>query len=70
MTRSVTLDFEFSGPVKSPFGGEISIGFSATGKINREDFGITWNEAMPEGGLVVGQEVKINLDVEADLTTD
>jgi polyisoprenoid-binding protein YceI len=70
VTQPVTLDFEFSGPVRSPFGGEISIGFSATVKINREDFGIAWNEAMPEGGLVVGQEVKINLDVEADLTPD
>jgi polyisoprenoid-binding protein YceI len=66
-TRPVTLEFEYFGPVKSPFGGEITIGFAAAGKINRDDYGISWNEAMPDGGLVVGKEVKITLDVEADL---
>jgi polyisoprenoid-binding protein YceI len=56
--------------VKSPFGGEITIGFAATGKINREDYEISWNETMPEGGVVVDKEVKITLDVEADLVTE
>jgi polyisoprenoid-binding protein YceI len=69
-THLLTLEFEYFGPVKSPFGGEITIGFAATGKINREDYDISWNEKMPEGGVVVGKEVKITLDVEADLVTD
>jgi polyisoprenoid-binding protein YceI len=64
------LEFEYFGPVKSPFGGEITIGFAATGKINREDYGVAWNEAMPDGGVVVGKEVKITLDVEADFITE
>jgi polyisoprenoid-binding protein YceI len=66
----LTLEFEYSGPVKSPFGGEITIGFAATGKINREDYGVAWNEAMPDGGVVVGKDVKMTLDVEADLITE
>jgi polyisoprenoid-binding protein YceI len=69
-THSLTLEFEYFGPVKSPFGGEITIGFAATGEINREDYGIAWNEAMPDGGVVVGKEVKITLDVESDLITE
>ena len=69
-TCPLTLEFEYLGPVKSPFGGEITIGFAATAKINREDYGVAWNEAMPDGGVVVGKEVKITLDVEADLITE
>jgi polyisoprenoid-binding protein YceI len=68
--QPLTLQFEYFGPVKSPFGGEITIGFAATGKINREDYEISWNETMPEGGVVVDKEVKITLDVEADLITE
>ncbi len=69
-TQPLTLEFEYFGPVKSPFGGEITIGFAATGKINREDYEISWNETMPEGGVVVDEEVKITLNVEADLITE
>lgn len=67
ITRPVTLDAEFSGPVKGTE-GELSIGFSGTATINREDFGITWNVGLEDGGVVVGKEVKIYIDVEADLT--
>ncbi len=69
-TQPLTLEFEYFGPVKSPFGGEITIGFAAAVKINREDYGVAWNETMPEGGVVVDQEVKITLGVEADLITE
>jgi polyisoprenoid-binding protein YceI len=68
--RPVTLDFEFSGPVKSPFSGIMCIGFSATGKVIRGDYGMTWNETMEGGGVVTGTEVRINMEVEADLMTD
>ena len=69
-THPITWEFGYFGPVKSPFGGEITIGFATTGKINREDYEISWNETMPGGGVVVGKEVKITLDVEADLVTE
>jgi len=70
--RPVTLDFEFSGPVKSPFSGITCIGFSATGKVMRGEYGITWNEKMggKGGGVVTGTEVRINIEVEADLMND
>ncbi len=67
VTRPVTLEVEYAGPIKSPFGAT-SLGFSVTTIINREDFGMTWNETM-EGGVMVGRDVEITLDVETDLTT-
>jgi len=67
--RLVTLDSEFSGPVKSPFSGITCIGFSATGKVNREDYGMTWNAAMEGGGVVTAKDVQIHMEVEADLMT-
>jgi len=67
--RPVTLDFEFFGPVKSPFSGITCVGFSATGKVNREDYGMTWNAAMEGGGVVTGKDVQIHMEVEADLMT-
>jgi polyisoprenoid-binding protein YceI len=67
--KPVTLDSEFFGPVKSPFSGTTCIGFSAAGKINREDFGMTWNAAMEGGGVVTARDVHIHMEVEADLVT-
>jgi polyisoprenoid-binding protein YceI len=69
ITRPVTLDVEYFGPVKSPFSGISCVGFMGTAKINREDFGMTSNIEM-EGGFVVGKEVQITFDVQADLATD
>jgi polyisoprenoid-binding protein YceI len=69
ITRSVTLDAVYCGPEKSPF-GETSIGFTAKTTINREDYGIIWNMALESGGVMVGKEVHIYLDIEADLTSD
>lgn len=66
ITRPVVLDAEYVGPIKSPY-GETSIGFAAATKINREDYGIKWNEAMEGGGVIVGKDVEITVDVEADL---
>ena len=67
ITNPATLEADYFGPVKSPFSGKTCIGFSATGKINREDYGMKSNVPMEGGGLVVGQEVEIALDIEADL---
>jgi len=64
--KPITLDFDFLGPVKSPFSGITCVGFSATGKINRENYGMISNIPM-EGGVVVGRDVQIHMEVEADL---
>jgi len=67
ITNPITLEADYFGPVKSPFSSKTCIGFSATGKINREDYGMKSNVPMEGGGLVVGREVEIALDIEADL---
>jgi polyisoprenoid-binding protein YceI len=64
VTRKAVFDVEgLSAPTKDPWGGT-RIGLSATTKINRKDFGLTWNAALEAGGIVVGEEVTITLDVE------
>ncbi len=64
-TRAVTLRAELSNEIASPFGG-YKIGVSATGKINREDFGMTWNQLIEAGGVAVGKEITLQIDVELD----
>ncbi|WP_238009698.1 YceI family protein [Dactylosporangium sp. AC04546] len=64
VTREVELDVEFEGHAKSPWGQEV-IGFSATTEIDREEFGITWNQALETGGVLVGKKVKIEIGAEA-----
>ena len=63
VTKPVTLDAEASGPVKSPWGSS-SYGVSATGTVSRKDFGLVWNKALESGGVVVSDDVKLNLDLE------
>ncbi len=63
-TRPVTLDVEYFGPVDTPF-KNTRMGFLAKTRINREEFGVSWNAEMPAGGPVVGREVEITIDVEA-----
>jgi polyisoprenoid-binding protein YceI len=63
VTREVVLDVTSEGRAKDPWGGERS-GFTATTKIKRSDFGLTWNQALETGGVLVGDEVKIAIDVE------
>ena len=64
VTRPVELDVEFEGVVKSPYGQEV-IGFSATTELDREEFGITWNQALETGGVMVGRKLKIEISAEA-----
>jgi polyisoprenoid-binding protein YceI len=68
-TKSVTLNVSFSGPLVGPedFGGETVLGIAATATINREDFGMAWNVPMDDGGVMVGKEIEIELNIEADL---
>jgi polyisoprenoid-binding protein YceI len=63
VTREVVLKGSAEGVTNDPWGGERA-GFSATGTINRRDFGLTWNQALEAGGVVVGDEVKLSIDVE------
>ena len=63
VTREVTLDVTSEGRGRDPWGGERA-GFSATGKIKRSDFGLTWNQTLETGGFLVSDDVKISLDVE------
>ncbi|HEY1903407.1 MAG TPA: YceI family protein [Terracidiphilus sp.] len=64
VTKAVTFAVEdLSEPSKDPWGNQ-RIGLSATTKINRKDFGLTWNSALETGGVLVGEEVTINLEVQ------
>ena len=63
ITREVTLDVANEGSTKDPWGNE-RVGFSATAKLNRSDFNLTWNQALEAGGVVVGEEVKLSIDAE------
>ncbi|MDE3138125.1 MAG: YceI family protein, partial [Acidobacteriota bacterium] len=64
VTRSVVFSVEGpSSPVKDPY-GNIRVGLAGTAKINRKDFGLTWNAALETGGILVGDEVAISLDVQ------
>jgi polyisoprenoid-binding protein YceI len=64
-TRPVTLDVEGQATeIKDPWGNQ-RIGLSATAKLSRKEFGLTWNAALEAGGVMIGDEVKITIDVEA-----
>ncbi|HXQ78499.1 MAG TPA: YceI family protein [Gemmatimonadaceae bacterium] len=62
-THEVALAAEFQGRGKDPWGGE-RMGFEANGKINRKEFGLTWNQALETGGFVVGEDIKLSIHVE------
>jgi polyisoprenoid-binding protein YceI len=63
ITREVTLDVTEHGRQTDPWGGQRA-GFEAVGKIKRSDFGLTWNQALETGGVMVGDDVKLSIDVE------
>jgi polyisoprenoid-binding protein YceI len=65
-TRPITLDVTFEGEGKDPWGGTRA-SFSARGKFDRRDFGLTWNVALETGGILVSNEVKINIEAQAVL---
>lgn len=62
-TRPVTLEASAEGRGRDPWGNE-RMGFAAKGKFLRSDFGLTWNQVLEAGGVTVGDEVKISIDVE------
>ena len=63
VTKEVVLDVEYSGQAKSPW-GTTSAGFSAQTKINREDWGLTWNQTLETGGVLVSKDINISIEVE------
>lgn len=63
VTKPVALTVEFGGIGKDPWGNE-KAGFTITGKINRTDYRLNWNAALETGGILVGEEVKINAEIQ------
>jgi len=63
VTKTVKLDVEFGGLAKDPW-GNTKVGLSATGKINRKDWNLNWNSALETGGVLVGEEVKLNIELQ------
>ena len=77
VTRTVPLDVSYLGEWKTPFwvgdenkGDMRRIGFEATARINRHDFGVSWQDELPGEGVVVGNEIELVLDAEAILLED
>ena len=64
VTRPVPLDVTFEGGANDPWGGQ-RIGFTASAELDREAFGLTWNQALETGGVLVGKTVKIEIEAEA-----
>jgi len=64
VSKEISIPFEFIGKAKGPMGKQ-RLGFEGNTKLNRKDFGITWNKTLDEGGLAVGNEIKIQLNIEA-----
>ncbi len=67
-TREVSLAASYEGRGRDPWGGD-RISFSAATRIDRRDFGLTFNQTLETGGVLVGNELKIVLDVQATLNT-
>ena len=63
VTRPITLDAEITPAVKDPWGND-RIGVSATAQFNRKEFNLSWNVALEAGGVLVGEQVKIEVDAE------
>jgi polyisoprenoid-binding protein YceI len=66
VTKRVPLEVEFEGYVRDPWGGDRAI-FSARTRVNREDFGVTWNVALEAGGVLVSKEIQIEINLETVL---
>lgn len=64
VTKPVTFDVEFFGVIDSPF-GDRRVGFSGSATIDREAWGLTWNQALESGGVLVSKDVKISVDLQA-----
>ncbi|RYC52839.1 YceI family protein [Flagellimonas olearia] len=63
VSKEIELDVAYGGTNKDPWGNE-KMAFEITGKLNRKDFGLNWNSTLETGGVLVGDEVKINTEVQ------
>ncbi|BFM43664.1 YceI family protein [Flavobacterium sp. CFS9] len=63
ISKSVTFPVEFSGTMTDPW-GNTKVGLNIEGKINRKDWGLNWNSALETGGVLVGEEVKLNIELQ------
>ncbi|MFD5453377.1 YceI family protein [Streptomyces sp. NPDC003470] len=63
-TKPITIDLEFNGAAKDPFGNE-RVGFEGKAEILRSEWGLTWNAALETGGVLVSDKIKLNFDVSA-----
>lgn len=64
VTRSETFTVAFEGAGRDPWGNE-KVGFSAAGKLNRSDYGLTYNAVLETGGVLIGDQIKFTIDLEA-----
>ena len=64
ITKEVKLKVDYTGQAKNPFSGQISAGFSASGAFSRKEFDLTWNQALETGGVLVGDEIKVSIELE------
>jgi polyisoprenoid-binding protein YceI len=64
VTREIVLDVEYGGQGNDPW-GNTRVGFSATTSLNRKDFGLTWNQALETGGVLVADRVDIEIELQA-----
>ncbi len=62
VTKPVTIDLEFTGSAKDPF-GNYRAGFEGSATVNRKDWGLTWNAALETGGVLVSEKIKLDFDV-------
>lgn len=63
ITKKIKLDVEFGGVMTDPWGNE-KAGFTIKGRINRQDWGLNWNEVLEAGGLLVSNEIRINCEIQ------
>ncbi|MFG2467515.1 YceI family protein [Streptomyces canus] len=63
-TKPLTIDLEFNGAAKDPFGNE-RVGFEGKAEIKRSDWGLTWNAALETGGVLVSEKIKLSFDISA-----
>ena len=64
VTKEISIPCSIQGPIKMPSGGQ-AIGISGQTTINRKDFGMAWNKTMDQGGLMIGEDVAIDVNIEA-----
>lgn len=63
-TKPITIDLEFNGAAKDPFGNE-RVGFEGKAELLRSDFGLTWNAGLETGGVLISDKIKLNFDISA-----